>query len=70
MSMSIKKDDALFEQASKSIARMTIHYCNYISTMMQTKAPTAENCATIQDSIRTLNHISVALERMRRILEK
>lgn len=60
----------LIEQATTSIARMTIHYCNYVEKLMDGSSADAEELQMIQSGIKTLNHISVTLERLRRVLSE
>ena len=63
-----KEECELIAQATTSIARMTIHYCDYVEELMAGSTPSEENLQTIQSGIKTLNHISVTLERLRRVL--
>lgn len=60
----------LLEQASNSLSRMTIHYCDYVETYMDAAPPSEERLEAVQRGIRTLNHISVTLERLRRALQE
>lgn len=60
----------LLEQASNSLSRMTIHYCDYVETYMDAAPPSEERLEAVQQGIRTLNHISVTLERLRRALQE
>lgn len=60
----------LLEQASNSLSRMTIHYCDYVEAYMNAAPPDEKRLETVQQGIRTLNHISVTLERLRRALQE
>lgn len=60
----------LLEQASNSLSRMTIHYCDYVETYMDAAPPSEERLEAVQQGIKTLNHISVTLERLRRALQE
>ena len=53
-----KEECELIAQATTSIARMTIHYCDYVEELMAGSPPSEENLQTIQSGIKTLNHIS------------
>lgn len=63
-------EHCLIEQASASLARMTTSYCKYVEQYMSTNPASAEHLATVQEGIRTLNHITVTLERLRRALQE
>lgn len=63
-------EHCLLGQASVSLARMTTSYCKYVEQYMSTNPASAEHLATVQEGIRTLNHISVTLERLRRALQE
>lgn len=65
-----KEERELIGQATTSIARMTIHYCDYVEKLMDDSPAGAEELQMIQSGIKTLNHISVALERLRRVLSE
>lgn len=65
-----KEECELIAQATTSIARMTIHYCDYVEELMAGSPPSEDNLQTIQSGIKTLNHISVTLERLRRVLSE
>lgn len=60
----------LIEQASASLAKMTTHYCGYVEAYMDAAPPSEERLEAVQQGIRTLNHISVTLERLRRALQE
>lgn len=60
----------LIEQASASLAKMTTHYCGYVEAYMDAAPPIEERLEAVQQGIRTLNHISVTLERLRRALQE
>lgn len=60
----------LLEQASNSLSRMTIHYCDYVEAYMNAAPPDEKRLEAVQQGIRTLNHISVTLERLRRALQE
>ena len=51
-------------------AKMTTHYCGYVETYMDAAPPSEERLEAVQQGIRTLNHISVTLERLRRALQE
>lgn len=63
-------EHCLLEQASTSLSRMTIHYCDYVEMYMNAAPPSEERLEAVQQGIRTLNHISVTLERLRRALQE
>ncbi len=60
----------LLEQASNSLSLMTIHYCDYVEAYMNAAPPDEKRLEAVQQGIRTLNHISVTLERLRRALQE
>ena len=63
-------EHCLIEQASASLAKMTTHYCGYVETYMDAAPPDEKRLEAVQHGIRTLNHISVTLERLRRALQE
>lgn len=65
-----KEERELIAQAATSIARMTIHYCDYVEELMVGSPVSEDSLQTIQSGIKTLNHISVTLERLRRALSE
>ena len=65
-----EEERELIGQAATSIARMTIHYCDYVEKLMDGSTAGVEELQTIQSGIKTLNHISVTLERLRRVLSE
>ena len=65
-----EEERELIAQATTSIARMTIHYCDYVEKLMEGSPASETNLQMIQSGIKTLNHISVTLERLRRTLSE
>ena len=63
-------EHCMIEQASASLAKMTTHYCGYVETHMDAAPPDEKRLEAVQQGIRTLNHISVTLERLRRALQE
>lgn len=65
-----REERELIALATTSIARMTVHYCDYVDSLMDNSPASEENLQIIQSGIKTLNHISVTLERLRRALSE
>ena len=66
----VSLEHRLIEQASASLAKMTTHYCDYVEAYMNAAPPDEKRLEAVQQGIRTLNHISVTLERLRRALQE
>lgn len=60
---------SLVEQAAYEIILVTSKYCEVVRTRIDSFTNTREQMQEIQDSIRTLNHVTCAMERLCRVLD-
>lgn len=63
-----KREKALILEAEYNIIRATAAYANLMEKQMETSDGSTEQMESVHEGLRALNHITVALERLYRVL--